>query len=361
MAALSPGDRPASGLKNAGAIAQENRSLGLVLGMRYSSHLDISDSFFSVGAGGREYADGMSAAHRGNRLESESRDSQSIDPASSRKPAGREHRSVSGGSKTLNDLSVSVVVPTYQEVQNLQPLVGRIGRAMSKPKRPYEIIVVDDNSRDGTERVVKELREFGHPIRLITRIGERGLSSAVIRGFSEANGEALVCLDADLSHPPEAIPMMLERFGETDVDFVVASRYVRGGSTDEDWGPLRWINSKVATALARPLSSVKDPMSGFFSIPKRVYEKAAPLNPIGYKIALELIVKCNCSNIREVPIHFAQRQFGESKLSLAERLNYLRHLSRLLRFKFKYARRNGISKPEFSDYLDEKRHSHSRN
>ena len=155
--------------------------------------------------------------------------------------------------------------------------------------------------------------------------------------------------------------MMLERFGETRVDFVIGSRYVPGGSTDEGWGPMRWINSKVATALARPLTSLKDPMSGFFSIPKRVYEKAAPLNPIGYKIALELIVKCNCSNIREIPIHFAQRQFGESKLSLAERMNYLRHLSRLLGFKFKYARRNGISKPEFSDYLDEKRHSHPRN
>jgi dolichol-phosphate mannosyltransferase len=168
-------------------------------------------------------------------------------------------------------------------------------------------------------------------------------------------------LDADLSHPPEAIPMMLERFVETDVDFVVASRYVRGGTTDEAWGPLRWINSKVATALARPLTSVADPMSGFFSIPKRVYEKAAPLNPIGYKIALELIVKCDCSNIREVPIHFVQRQFGQSKLSLAERLNYLRHLSRLLRFMFKCEKRNGISKPKVSDYIDENGQSHAGN
>ena len=266
---------------------------------------------------------------------------------------------MSGGSNTLKD-SVSVVVPTYQEVQNLRPLVMRINGAMRKAKRSYEIIVVDDDSRDGTDRAVKELRELGHPIRLITRVGERGLSSAVIRGFSEANGEALVCLDADLSHPPEAIPMMLERFGETRVDFVIGSRYVPGGSTDEGWGPMRWINSKVATALARPLTSLKDPMSGFFSIPKTVYEKAAPLNPIGYKIALELIVKCNCSNIREIPIHFAQRQFGESKLSLAERMNYLRHLSRLLGFKFKYGRRSGISNPDFWDYIDEKGQSHPR-
>ena len=99
-------------------------------------------------------------------------------------------------------------------------------------------------------------------------------------------------------------------------------------------GLLRWVNSKIATALARPLTSVKDPMSGFFAIRRTVYERAAPLNPVGYKIALELIVKCNCSMIREVPIRFAQRQFGESKLSLGERFNYLRHLSRLLRFKY---------------------------
>jgi dolichol-phosphate mannosyltransferase len=139
---------------------------------------------------------------------------------------------------------------------------------MSKPKRPYEIIVVDDDSRDGTNRAVKELRELGHPIRLIRRAGERGLSSAVIGGFSEARGDAFICLDADLSHPPEAIPTMLECFGETGVDFVLGSRYVVGGSTDQGWGPLRWINSKVATVLSRPLTSVKDPMSGFFSIPK---------------------------------------------------------------------------------------------
>jgi dolichol-phosphate mannosyltransferase len=98
-------------------------------------------------------------------------------------------------------------------------------------------------------------------------------------------------------------------------------------------GLLRWVNSKIATALARPLTSVKDAMSGFFAIRRTVYERAAPLSPVGYKIALELIVKCTCSMIREVPIRFAKRQFGESKLSPAERFNYLRHLSRLLRFK----------------------------
>jgi dolichol-phosphate mannosyltransferase len=247
---------------------------------------------------------------------------------------------VSKLSNAGKECSVTIVIPTYRELENLRPLVIRISDAMSKAKESYEIIFVDDESHDGTDRVVAELSELRYPVRLITRMGERGLSSAVIRGFSEATGEAFVCLDADLSHPPEAIPAILECLGETGVDFVLGSRYVPGGSTDEHWGLLRWVNSKIATALARPLTSVEDPMSGFFAIRRTVYERAAPLNPVGYKIALELIVKCNCSIIREVPIRFAQRQFGESKLSLGERFNYLRHLSRLLRFKYGY--RNAV-------------------
>jgi dolichol-phosphate mannosyltransferase len=238
-------------------------------------------------------------------------------------------------SNQANACSVSIVVPTYREVENLRPLVTRIRSAMSHAKRSYEVIVVDDNSRDGTDRAVKELNDLGYAVRLITRVGEKDLSSAVLHGFSAANGETLVCMDADLSHPPEAIPTILECLGKPGVEFVLGSRYVVGGSTDECWGFLRWINSQIATALARPFTSVHDPMSGFFAIPRAVYENAAPLNPIGYKIALELIVKCNCSTIKEIPIHFAQRQFGQSKISLAEQLKYVRHISRLLRFRYR--------------------------
>jgi len=231
--------------------------------------------------------------------------------------------------------SVSIVVPTYHEVENLRPLVLRISGAMSQAKQPYEIIIVDDNSRDGTERAVKELVDLGYPVRLITRVGERDLSAAVLCGFSEAKGDMLICIDADLSHPPEAIPAILESLAKPGVELVLGSRYVLGGSTSGHWGLRRWLNSKIATALARPFTSVKDPMSGFFAIPRTIYENAAPLNPIGYKIALELIVKCNCSIIREVPIHFAQRQFGNSKLSVTEQLKYLRHVARLLRFRYR--------------------------
>ena len=142
-----------------------------------------------------------------------------------------------------------------------------------------------------------------------------------------------MCMDADLSHPPEAIPRLLDSIDE-DSDFALGSRYVPGASTDETWGLFRWINSKTATILARPFTPIKDPMSGFFALPRTIFEQAEELNPIGYKIGLELIVKCACKNIREIPIHFADRKYGQSKLNLKEQFNYLRHLKLLADFKF---------------------------
>src|SRR5690349_15415001 len=107
-------------------------------------------------------------------------------------------------------------------------------------------------------------------------------------------------MDADLSHPPEALPGMLTKLRE-GADFVLGSRYVRGGTTSDDWGVLRWLNSRVATWLARPLTSVRDPMSGFFALRRSTFEAGREFNPIGYKIGLELIVKCGCERVVEVP------------------------------------------------------------
>jgi len=141
-----------------------------------------------------------------------------------------------------------------------------------------------------------------------------------------------VVMDADLSHPPEAIVEMQRLIG-AGADFVVASRYIEGGTTADDWGLLRFINSRIATALARPLTAISDPMSGFFALPRRVFEAARDPNPLGYKIGLELLVRCNCRNVKEIPIHFANRTRGESKLTAKQQLLYVRHLLRLYRFK----------------------------
>jgi dolichol-phosphate mannosyltransferase len=229
--------------------------------------------------------------------------------------------------------AVSIIVPTYREAENLRPLVDRIHQVMPALDRAWEVVVVDDDSRDGSDQVIAELAAQGLPVRLITRVGQRGLSSAVIEGFGRAHGDVLVCMDADLSHPPEAIPALLECLAE-GADFAIGSRYVPGASTDESWGLFRWVNSKVATLLARPFTKVRDPMAGFFALSQAVFQRAEALSPIGYKIALELIVKCRCTNIREVPIHFANRQFGQSKLSLKEQLNYIKHLKRLADHKY---------------------------
>lgn len=222
--------------------------------------------------------------------------------------------------------SVSVVVPTYREAANLPELVERLDRVRRALGLDLELIVVDDDSRDGTEEWVAAA---GRPwIHLVVRRGARGLSAAVVEGLRAARGDALVVMDADLSHPPERLPDVLEAL-EAGHDFVIGSRYVHGASTAEDWGVLRWINSRIATWLARPFTRAADPMSGYFALRRETFAAASGLNPVGYKIGLELLVKCAVANVAEVPIHFAQRRAGKSKLNLREQLRYLQHVRRL--------------------------------
>lgn len=221
---------------------------------------------------------------------------------------------------------VSIVIPTYREVDNIPHIVSRLTALRDTSIPDLEVIFVDDNSDDGTAEAIERLHLDW--VRVIVRTAERGLSSAVVAGFRAARNPVLVCMDADLSHPPEKIPQMILALGSGQ-QFVIGSRYVPGGSTDDDWGIGRWLNSLVATILARPLTSARDPMSGFFALRKRDFDAASELNPIGYKIGLELIVKCGFENVGEVPIHFSDRLYGKSKLSLAEQLKYLQHVRRL--------------------------------
>jgi dolichol-phosphate mannosyltransferase len=141
-------------------------------------------------------------------------------------------------------------------------------------------------------------------------------------------------MDADLSHPPEALPLLIKEIENPEIDFVIGSRYVSGAGTDASWGLFRWLNSKVATLLARPFTRAQDPMSGFFGLKKSTFCRSKRLNPIGYKIGLELIVKCECRNVREIPIFFADRKLGQSKLNIREQFNYIKHLKRLADYKY---------------------------
>ena len=229
---------------------------------------------------------------------------------------------------------VSIIVPTYREVENLPRLIPQAAAALSDRGWNWEIIVIDDNSPDGTREMLAKLSIQWPQLRYRIRETERGLSSAVLTGLAMAHYDYLLVMDADLSHPPESIPALIEPLLQNKADFTIGSRYVAGGKT-EDWGRFRWINSAVATLLSRPFTKcVRDPMAGFFAMPRRLYLAADELNPIGYKIGLELIVKCHVTQVLEVPIVFRNRLHGESKLTVREQFRYLEHLSRLYDYTF---------------------------
>lgn len=232
--------------------------------------------------------------------------------------------------------SLSIIVPTYKEAENLPLLIPQIASALAGRGWVWEVIVVDDNSPDETKHILDQLSARFPQVRYLIRTTDRGLSSAVLAGIELAHHDYLIVMDADLSHPPEAIPSLVDKLIRDEADFVIGSRYVDGGKT-EDWSRLRWLNSWGATMLAKPLvGTVKDPMAGFFGLRRESLRHADPLNPIGYKIGLELIAKTGVKphRVAEVPITFRNRIHGESKLTMKEQFRYLEHLSRLYDYKF---------------------------
>ena len=230
--------------------------------------------------------------------------------------------------------SVSVIVPAYCEAENLQLLIPRIVESFKRTGNLLEIIVVDDNSPDETVAVCGDLSET-FPLRLHVRKCEKGLSSAVIAGMRLARGSVFVVMDANLSHPAEKAPELVAQLSDDQVDFVIGSRYVMVRATDSDGGWLRYLSSRAATLLAWPLTSASDPMAGFFAMRHSLFSRTVGvLNPVGYKIGLEFIVKGECESVVEVPIHFSDCVHGESKLSLYEQVNYLRHLKRLYEYRY---------------------------
>ena len=226
---------------------------------------------------------------------------------------------------------ISVVVPTYREAENIPALAKRIAAALAG--RDYELIISDDPSGDDVASVCASLAE-NIPLHLLSRTGTRGLSAAVMDGIAIARGEFVAVMDADLSHPPEKIPELIAPLRAGNADFVVGSRYVAGGETAGDWPLLRRLNSLAATLLARPLTPLADPMSGFFAFRRAQTPPPEKLSPVGYKIGLEIAVKAGYARdkISETPIFFGDRHAGKSKMSLREQWNYLRHLRRLYHY-----------------------------
>lgn len=227
--------------------------------------------------------------------------------------------------------SVSIIVPTYREIKNLPLLIARL-TAVHQQLAALELLIMDDDSNDGTETYINSLNQPW--IRLVIRKQQRGLSAAVIEGLALARHEFLVVMDADLSHPPEKIPAMLNIL-QAGADFVIGSRYVTGGTISANWSIWRRLNSKVATFLAYPLTTAKDPLSGFFALHQSTWLRGrTQVNPIGYKIGLELMIKCHCQAIQEIPIDFIDRQHGQSKLSWRQQWQYLWHIGQLFRYRW---------------------------
>jgi dolichol-phosphate mannosyltransferase len=221
---------------------------------------------------------------------------------------------------------ISIIIPTYNEKSNIRKLTSKIDDIFKKKKIKGEIIFVDDNSPDGTGKIAESLSKK-YPVRVIHRRKKLGLASAVIEGFSEAKGDIFGVMDADLSHPTDSIPDMLNPIIKGKADFTIGSRYVGDGDV-VGWPLSRKIISKGATMLTRHLTDVKDPMSGFFFIKKKVIDNVY-LSAKGYKICLEIIVKGNYKKIKEVPITFKDRHKGTSKLNKSEYINYLYNVANL--------------------------------
>lgn len=226
---------------------------------------------------------------------------------------------------------VSVIAPVYREAGNIEALVRAVDAVLSPLGFDWELLLVDDDSRDGSEEAARQLAgEF--PVRLEVRRGrQRDLSMSVLRGMNLARFDRVVVLDADLSHPPDRIPDLLEVLSRSEM--AIGSRYISGGSLDREWSRWRRLISRAATLLAAPLTTCSDPMSGFFAVDRRSLPEFGGLRPLGYKIGLELMVRGGLVT-REVPIDFSDRKQGASKLNWRQQLKFLRHLSRLYRFRF---------------------------
>lgn len=215
---------------------------------------------------------------------------------------------------------LSMVVPTYNEVERLEDFVRTVCRVFESSGLAAEIIIVDDNSPDGTgdlaDRLAADL-----PIHVVHRSGKLGLGSAVMAGFAVARGHLLGVMDADLSHPPALIPALLGALDASGSDVVVGSRYIRGGGT-KNWPVTRAVMSAAACAAARVLTPVRDAASGFFVLRREVVRDVA-IKAAGFKICLELLVRGSARSVVEVPYVFTDRAAGQSKMSHREALGYL--------------------------------------
>jgi len=231
---------------------------------------------------------------------------------------------------------ISIILPTYNESQNILSILKSIHENIPKGLHT-ETIVVDDNSPDGTGAIVDDyIQNFKkiaeNTIDIIHRKAKNGLSSAILNGIQNAKADTIVVMDSDFSHPPQIIPKMIETFKQYQCDLVVASRYITGGNI-EGWTTKRKIMSKIATIIAKKGLGVKikDPMSGFFAFKKNII-KELNFDALGYKFLLEVLVKTKGVNIKEIPYTFENRKLGSSKLENSTIIDYCKSVLKLYKY-----------------------------
>ncbi|MDP6182506.1 MAG: polyprenol monophosphomannose synthase [Gammaproteobacteria bacterium] len=226
---------------------------------------------------------------------------------------------------------ISLIVPTFNEATNVESLIKQIDANLTDTG--FELVFADD-STDATPEIIRKLAATDERIKLCHRDRSAGLASAVVEALPEAFGEFVAVMDADLQHPPAVVPQMIEHAKRHQGDIIVASRYAVGGRDSGLSGPARRIGSKIGRLAAYTLlpesRRTTDPLSGFFLFRRAIVE-GIELRPLGFKILLEILVRCRPRRVLDVPFHFQQRTQEQSKASAVQVLNYARHLLRLRR------------------------------
>lgn len=225
---------------------------------------------------------------------------------------------------------ISIVIPTYNEKDNIENLVNEM-----RKHAKAEIIIVDDDSPDGTGKIADRLSKKYKNLRVLHRTSKSGLGSAIIEGFKMARGDIIGVMDADFSHPPSLIKKMYKEF-DKGADIVLGSRYAKGGRI-ENWPLKRKLTSRFAVLLARPLTGAKDPVTGFFFVRKSIFDdiRIESGETKSWKVSLEIIARGRYKKLVEVPYTFVNRKAGKSKISSREYKNYMRQIISLMAFKMK--------------------------
>ena len=231
-----------------------------------------------------------------------------------------------------SSLKFSLIIPTYNEGDNVPEIVSILSQLLdSVIPGEYELIVVDDNSPDGTWKIAQDLTSEYPQLRVMRREAEKGLSTAVIRGWQVARGKVFGVIDADLQHPPEILLQLWQEM-EQGADLAVASRHVEGGGVSE-WSVIRRFLSRGAQMLGliilpEVIGRLSDPMSGYFMV-RRDAIVGKSLSPVGYKILIEVTGRGAIRWIGEVGYVFRERQAGASKVTWKQYIEYIQHLLRL--------------------------------